>query len=702
MHSRKVVAAAAAGLALLAAVLYLAFRTKAPPPPTDFGQHERVIAGSPQDSLEVRHLVLKGTNEEIGRALAQLARERYQAQPRPSQDPARTRAQRRYIEKNFPILHDRMRGVASAFGHRLDEDVWDHSALDFTDLRAGCSVVYLPPQSTVTGTGVVSRDYDYSTGSLTFGVLPPGKLHSTARPYLLELHPDRGYASVAMVSYDLLSGALDGMNSEGLTVALAMDEELFSQHSLEPTGGPAVGLGVLQVPRLLLDTCATAEEAKDALLQTKQYYEYIPVHYLVADRFGNSFVWEYSHAHNKEFIIDNPNQPLVMTNFSLNRHLNKGRPPSADQARNVCKRYCLLTEQLAAAAGKLSEDSIKRVHKKVDAELPPSADKSRPPVRTFWHALYHPEQRRAQFSFYLHDEPIPDQPDKVRVVRSDYLEFHLAPTEQGQAPPQSDAVGEAGRAGAATVLDGAQQAVVAELTNAGATVKTDGGRVVAVNLDKAQELEPLLRLLPKLPDLAELSIRNPRMNDAGMALLDGLPKLARLQLYSSSVGDDGLKVLKTLPSLNHLPVGGTRVTDAGLVHLKDLTRLEYLGLRGNQVTDVGLVHLRRLTRLTGLDLSQTRITDAGLSHLAEMKRLELLLLTGTNVTDEGLAHIEQLTTITGLFLGGTKVTDAGLVHLNGMSRLTKLNLAKTAVTDEGLAKARKSLPFWITILRDQP
>src|SRR5262249_12672645 len=187
-----------------------------------------------------------------------------------------------------------------------------------------------------------------------FGPLAPGMLHPTARPYLVELHPDRGYASVAMVSYDLLSGVLDGMNSEGLTVALAMDDELFSKYPIEPTGGPAVGLGVLQTLRLLLDTCATVDEAKEALLQAKQYYEYVPVHYLVADRFGRSFVWEYSHAHNKEFIIEDPGRPLVMTNFSLNRHLDKNRPPSADQVRNVCKRYCLLTEELTAASGKMS------------------------------------------------------------------------------------------------------------------------------------------------------------------------------------------------------------------------------------------------------------------------------------------------------------------------------------------------------------
>src|SRR5262245_56785687 len=72
-------------------------------------QKDEVVAGSTKVSLEVRHLVLKGTNEEIGRALATLARERYQLKPQPSQDSLRTRAQRRYIEKNYLILFERMR-----------------------------------------------------------------------------------------------------------------------------------------------------------------------------------------------------------------------------------------------------------------------------------------------------------------------------------------------------------------------------------------------------------------------------------------------------------------------------------------------------------------------------------------------------------------------------------------------------------------
>src|SRR5262252_8325402 len=90
----------------LSLLLLPALAAGEPPPAPAVVQDDRVVAGGPKDSMEVRHLVLKGTNEEIGRALATIARERYQARPRPSQDPLRTRAQRRYIERNYPILHD--------------------------------------------------------------------------------------------------------------------------------------------------------------------------------------------------------------------------------------------------------------------------------------------------------------------------------------------------------------------------------------------------------------------------------------------------------------------------------------------------------------------------------------------------------------------------------------------------------------------
>src|SRR5262249_27113882 len=196
--------------------------------------------------------------------------------------------------------------------------------------------------------------------------------------------------------YDLLSGVLDGINSEGLTVSLMADDELISKYGYEPAIDTGVGLGVLQVLRFLLDTCATVEEAKEALLLTKQYYEFVPVHYLVADRHGKAFVWEYSQAHNREYFVENTGQPLVTTNFSLHRYLEANKPPSVKRAEKVCPRYCTLAERLIGHEGKLTVDFVKETHRLVDATQPSGKKAARPPGRTLWHALYFPEQQKMQ------------------------------------------------------------------------------------------------------------------------------------------------------------------------------------------------------------------------------------------------------------------------------------------------------------------
>jgi len=546
-------------------------------------QQERVIAGSPSDSIEVRHLVLRGTNEEIGRALAEIAQERYGARADRSRDPLRARAQRRYIESAFPILAERMRGVAAAFGHRPDDDAWDHSQLGFVDLKAGCSIVHLPRQATADGQSVVSRDYDYSTGNLTFGFLEPGMLHPTARPYLLELHPDRGYASIAMVAYDLLSGVLDGMNSEGLTVTIAMDDEVRTEYKTEPTLSPAAGLAELQTVRLLLDTCANVEEAKETLLRTKQYYQYIPIHYLIADRFGNSFVWEYSDAHNKEYIIERPGHPLVLTNFNLSKHMDGNNPPSPDLARATCRRYAYLADKLAATPSGISEATLRQIHEKVDAQAPARADQKRPPIRTFWHAFYYPEQRRVKFSYYLRD-------DGDRVVRSDYLEFRLeatnAPAPAPVAPPPVQS--------STTPREKEPESpVVAKLRAAGATVQIERGEVVAVGFAKDSDPAPLLPLL------------------------------------------------RELPALHLVGFAETKITDDALAQIAALERIDFVGLRDTAITDAGLAHLSKLTGITGLNLSGTKVTDAGLAHLKTMSRLTKLNVSRTAVTEQGVAEAKK-------------------------------------------------------------
>jgi Acyl-coenzyme A:6-aminopenicillanic acid acyl-transferase len=386
---------------------------------------DHVIAGGPKEFMEVRHLVLEGTNTEIGQALATIAMERFKFKPEASPDRFRTRVQRRFIEKNYPILHDRMRGVAAALGKKIDDDAWDFTGLDYLlGLPGGCSVVYFPPGVTADGSAIVSRNYEYPTGTVFDTHPKPGELPANARPYLIEMHPDKGYPSMALCAYDLLNGVIDGINSEGLTVTMMTDVDLVDQVGLDIPEEVSVGLGVQQVLRMLLDTCSDVESAKEALLMTKQYYEFLPQHFLIADRHGKAFVWEYSQSRNREFMIENPGKPLISTNFRLHRHLEAGKPPSAIAVKDVCSRYCALAERIAAQPAKLTVGFIKETHKIADAAAP-AAKGEPPPVRTLWHALYYPEQRKVQVSFYLRDEPDAKQPGKVRIVRSDYIEVVL-------------------------------------------------------------------------------------------------------------------------------------------------------------------------------------------------------------------------------------------------------------------------------------
>src|SRR5262249_56066346 len=87
----------------------------------------------------------------------------------------------------------------------------------------GFSGVYYPPGVTADRNGVVSRNYEFGIGTVDDKWPRRGDLPANARPYLIEMHPDRGHASLPFHAYDLLSGVIDGINSEGLTVTLLND-----------------------------------------------------------------------------------------------------------------------------------------------------------------------------------------------------------------------------------------------------------------------------------------------------------------------------------------------------------------------------------------------------------------------------------------------------------------------------------------------
>ena len=194
-------------------------------------------------------------------------------------------------------------------------------ALGTLSRRPACSVTFHPGASMSDGHPLLARNMDFPTTTFSeFQGRPPfpGERAAVADPWIVELHPDDGHASICIGFGDVMGG-MDGINAAGLAVALLADSV---QPPLEPTATPQVGLSEGQVVRYLLDTCATVAEAKDALRLAKHYYQGLPCHYVVADRSGASFVWEHSRYRNREVIVEPPvghGDRLVCTNHLLHR-----------------------------------------------------------------------------------------------------------------------------------------------------------------------------------------------------------------------------------------------------------------------------------------------------------------------------------------------------------------------------------------------
>ncbi|HTL85599.1 MAG TPA: carcinine hydrolase/isopenicillin-N N-acyltransferase family protein, partial [Acidimicrobiia bacterium] len=247
-----------------------------------------------------------------------------------------------------------------------------------------------------------SRNFDFPTATMSQIMgLPPiaGERLLAADPWIVELHPTTGYASIVIGIMDVMGG-MDGVNEAGLSVALLADNETPEP---EPTGQPCVGLSEQQVVRYLLDTCATVQEAKKALLLAKHYYFFTPCHFMVADRSGASFVWEHSPRRNREVIVEpDPTMAgrLVCTNHLLHKWPDPVLLPDDSgpmgTAALTYQRWRTLTSSSSNAA-LTDRDEIRDRFAAVRFAAPIQE------ARTFWHALYDVDDASAEISFFLRD-----------------------------------------------------------------------------------------------------------------------------------------------------------------------------------------------------------------------------------------------------------------------------------------------------------
>ncbi|MER5324171.1 C45 family peptidase [Streptosporangium roseum] len=360
-----------------------------------------IVAGGYDDFMTVRHMVLRGSQEQIGRALAEEARTSADWLPAAT-DPLINQARSTWFERNWPQHHARLAGVAAAFGIDPGDDRFRLDDIPALPAGSACSAVWCPPAHATDGRGRIARNYDFFTlsapdlmASLT-GAQPMGTgVPMAARPCVITTIPDDGPASTVLTMSDL-DGCTEGINESGLTVVLLLGDVAAT----EPPSGPPVpqaGLNVTQLPRFLLDTCQNVEQAKRALLGAKQYSEGAPCHYLIADASGQSFVWERG-AQDSEHIIEAAAGPLCATNHPLHRHPDVTRLPedtpesfhTYERARTLAKR----------TAGPLSADGLRQA---LDAVSMPAVPEE--PWRTLWRSVFDPARRTMNVRFHLGDGP---------------------------------------------------------------------------------------------------------------------------------------------------------------------------------------------------------------------------------------------------------------------------------------------------------
>lgn len=365
----------------------------------------KTVAGNKNDLMVVRHLVIKGSNKAIGRKLAEIAKTEHRTRlGKWSSDDARKKATD-WFSANYPQRMQRAEGVAKGYGVAMNGDR-DVTSIPIDLLtEPACSVVYYPGSAVTTGHAMLSRNYDFPKGSysqITRRNPVSGERSMTGDPYVIEMYPDSGYPSLYTCAYDLVGGAIDGVNSKGVCVALLADDMSKSRER-----GSGYGLSELDLPRFVLDRAASAKEARKLLENAPYYCTFVPCHYIIGDATGDSFIFEVG-ADGKHYVFDGNKKPQIITNHSIAEYGTEGLPQG-----NSFDRYRMLQDQLAQRNRKLTPVEVKEINYCV------AVPKEAQVAATMWHAVYDLQDRSMIVSFCL------SRSDEKEERRSPYLSFKL-------------------------------------------------------------------------------------------------------------------------------------------------------------------------------------------------------------------------------------------------------------------------------------
>jgi len=365
---------------------------------------DKTVAGTDKDLMIIRHLVIRGSNVEIGKKLAQIAKDQHRVRLGSWPDAASGAKQIKWLTANYPERMERAKGLEEFF--KVDPSNVDVTSLPIDlSMEPMCSVVFYPGANVSNGHAMISRNYDFPKASYSQLTRRPevkGERSMTGDPYVIEMHPDHGYASLYTCAYDLLGGAIDGVNEKGVSVALLADDM-----SQTRTRGNGFGLSEVDLPRFVLDECASAAEARQKLKDVPYYATFTPCHYIIGDATGDSFIFEVG-GDGKHYIIDGGHKPQIITNHSIAEYGTANLPQG-----NSFDRYRRLQEELAKRNNKFTPTEVKEINYCV--AVPTQARVA----ATMWHAVYDLTDRSVIISFCL------SRADETDERRTPYLSFKL-------------------------------------------------------------------------------------------------------------------------------------------------------------------------------------------------------------------------------------------------------------------------------------
>ncbi len=345
---------------------------------------EKKLITSFQNEIRLSHIIAEGTNESIGGGLGALAKTDHNIDKSTKINSAIIESQYDYLRNHYPEHYARMSGFAKAYGKTLNDYDYDFSFFGQALNGTACSAVYYPPAITCNKHGYISRNLDFS--------IPKDFKNKNSRfpfkhTYILEMYPESCYPSISLFCFELFGLAFEGINSEGLSVIHLADADTRIDHETLATNQTQRGFNEFLPIQYLLDTCSTADEAEKALRKVEHYHVAIPVHLLIADKQGNSFVFEYSPDGSKKvFVQGNIASPLKVTNFQLNRlsDTTMTKKMESRSTENGLDRYRVLEEQIDQVQFPITEKSIQEINTNVYVH----ADHEDQPERTLFHCTY--------------------------------------------------------------------------------------------------------------------------------------------------------------------------------------------------------------------------------------------------------------------------------------------------------------------------